>query len=114
MKMTSLKQKSHFSQPVCWLSDSKNCEIQHKKTFSPTYGNLFAYAANTPVKYTDPDGNFDLPYMSPKDFFSFLFKYDSGAKTLKLYADAASGDKNAQALAKAVTIEAGKELAAED
>ena len=75
--------------------------------------NLYHYAANNPVKYTDPDGNFDLPYMSPKDFFSFLFKYDSGAKTLKLYADAASGDKNAQALAKAVTIEAEKEIAAE-
>ena len=56
MKMTSLKQKSQFSQPVCWLSYSKNCEIQRKKAFNPTYGNLFAYAANNPVHYTDPDG----------------------------------------------------------
>ena len=56
MKMTRLKQKSQFSQSVNWLSYSKNCEIQHKKAFNPTYGNLFAYAANNPVHYIDPDG----------------------------------------------------------
>uniref|UniRef100_UPI0038907433 hypothetical protein n=1 Tax=Treponema sp. TaxID=166 RepID=UPI0038907433 len=60
----------------------------------------------------DPDGKIDLPYMSPKDFFSFLIEHDSGAKTAKLYADAANGDKNAQTLAEDVTIAAGKEMAA--
>lgn len=59
------------------------------------------------------DGNFDLPYMSPKDFFSFLLEHDSSAKAVKLYADAANGDKATQALAKDVTDAAGKELAAD-
>ena len=79
--------------------------------FNHINANLYHYSANNPVKYTDPDGNFDLPYMSPREFFNFLLEHDSGAKTAKLYADAVNGDKNAQAMAKDVTIEAGKEMA---
>ena len=39
-------------------SDKKHSPLffVRKTTFIPIYGNLFAYAANNPVHYTDPDG----------------------------------------------------------
>ena len=39
-------------------SDKKNSRLffVRKTIVSPTYGNLFAYGANNPVKYTDPNG----------------------------------------------------------
>lgn len=57
MKMINLTQKSTFSAPVSWISYHKNYEIQQKRALSPTYGNLYHYAGNNPVKYIDPDGN---------------------------------------------------------
>ena len=55
--MMNLNQKSTFSAPVSWISYHKNYEIQQKRALRPTYGNLYHYAGNNPVKYTDPDGN---------------------------------------------------------
>ena len=81
--------------------------------FSPTNSNLYAYGANSPVCYTDPDGNQSLPFMTPEEFFGFLFNHDPSAKAAKLYADAATGNKQAQALAKDITKEAGKKFAAD-
>ncbi|MDY6031635.1 MAG: toxin TcdB middle/N-terminal domain-containing protein, partial [Treponemataceae bacterium] len=34
--------------------------------------NLYAYGANNPVHYIDPDGNQSLPCISPREFFSFI------------------------------------------
>lgn len=31
-------------------------EIRQKRVVRPYYANLYAYAANNPVKYVDPDG----------------------------------------------------------
>jgi len=72
---------------------------------------LYAYAGNNPVKYTDPDGRSPI-FFTPKDLFSFLCKNDDGVKAAKLYVDAANGDQTAQAVAKEVTVSAGKEMAA--
>ena len=74
--------------------------------------NLYHYAGNNPVKYTDPDGKTPkLPALSPKDFFSFIFEHDCSAKTVRLYSEAINGDKAAQAVAKDATIAAGKTMA---
>ncbi|MCR5289374.1 MAG: hypothetical protein K6E51_05230 [Treponema sp.] len=54
--MTNLVQKQTFSRPVRWISTVKRIEIQRKKASSLINGNLYHYAANNPVKYTDPDG----------------------------------------------------------
>ena len=43
--------------PKYWLSTLNSLEMQLKKQFRPQNSNLYAYAANNPVKYTDPDGN---------------------------------------------------------
>ena len=42
--------------PKYWLSTLNSLEMQLKKQFRPQNSNLYAYAANNPVKYTDPDG----------------------------------------------------------
>ena len=54
--MTNTIQKQTFSQPVCWISTVKRIEIQRKKASRHINGNLYHYAGNNPVKYTDPDG----------------------------------------------------------
>ncbi len=46
--------------------------------------NLYHYAGNSPVKYTDPDGNEIVPFASPRDFFGFLKSIASGQD--KVYA----------------------------
>ena len=59
MKDAVLHTKTTFSKPLSWISYSKNYEIRQKRCLSSTYNNLYHYAANNPVKYTDPDGRED-------------------------------------------------------
>ena len=60
MKDAVLHTKTTFSKPLSWISYSKNYEIRQKRCLSSTYNNLYHYAGNNPVKYTDPNGCFDV------------------------------------------------------
>ena len=49
-----LKKSETFSKN--WVNTLNSLKIQQKNYFSPQNGNLYAYAANNPVRYMDPDG----------------------------------------------------------
>ena len=62
--MTVLEEKKYKPGSKNWLIYEKSREIARKKAFSPTNSNLYAYAANNPVHYIDPDGRIQYPIMS--------------------------------------------------
>ncbi|MBQ7673610.1 MAG: RHS repeat-associated core domain-containing protein [Alphaproteobacteria bacterium] len=68
--------------------------------------NLYHYAGNNPVKYTDPDGSQSIPF-SFKDFLNLT--NDPHVKLYNEMLAADNGDKNAQARLKYVFHEAGRE-----
>ena len=55
--MTNCRLKKIETFSKNWVNTLNSLKIQQKNCFSPQNGNLYAYAANNPVKYTDPDGN---------------------------------------------------------
>ena len=56
--MNSCTNKKYNFPHKNWLSLLNVHEKQRKKTSRPTYSNLYAYAANNPVRYLDPNGRF--------------------------------------------------------
>ena len=75
-KMTETERKFYQNSSKSWLSAVRSMETRGKKQLLPSNGNLFAYAANNPVKYTDPDG---------RDNCIATFNRDTGEMKMKYY-----------------------------
>ena len=96
MKNTVLHTKTTFSKSLNWILYIKNYEIQRKRCLSATYNNLYHYAGNNPVKYTDPTGMMDetiedlghdvtkLPNLYHKEFKQKVFTRDNPLNQLDL------------------------------
>ena len=74
MKNTVLHTKTTFSKSLNWILYIKNYEIQRKRCLSSTYNNLYHYAGNSPVCYTDPTGRNDETNLLNDFFQSFDVK----------------------------------------
>ena len=55
-KMNGFLNKNLKSYAKNWLAPVKYAEMQSKNAVRNQYTNLYAYAANNPIHYTDPDG----------------------------------------------------------
>ena len=66
--MTCCLNKNINSRSKNWVSLIKSVEIRQKRVVRPYYANLYAYAANNPVRYVDPDGRFLLDSKSAKEY----------------------------------------------
>ena len=54
--MTNCRLKKDETFSKNWINTLNSLKIQQKNCFSPQNSNLYAYAANNPVHYIDPDG----------------------------------------------------------
>ena len=70
--MTCCLNKNIYSRSKNWVSLIKSVEIRQKRAVRPYYANLFAYAGNNPIKYTDPDGNFTFDPHNPSRIIANL------------------------------------------
>ena len=67
-KMTETERKFYQNSSKSWLSAVRSMETRGKKQLLPSNGNLYHYAGNNPVKYTDPDGRTNYVFYDPESF----------------------------------------------
>ena len=69
-KMTETERKFYQNSSKSWLSVVRSMETRGKKQLLPSNGNLYHYAGNNPVCYTDPDGKFSIRYDTDGDLLA--------------------------------------------
>ena len=89
-----------------WLSAVKFAEKRRIRLAASANCDLYHYAGNNPVKYTDPDGKEQITF-NLKDFLNLTTDPFNAMHNEMLAAD--NGDKNAQARLNYVFHEAGRE-----
>ena len=80
MKTNVCNKNFYSSSSKNWISALKHSGIRFSHVFGNIYGDLYAYAANNPVRYVDPDGNYVIMNESQKkrtECFIHTQKYDS-------------------------------------
>ena len=95
-----------------------NDEAKKKNQNLPGMGGVFNhvnlhvyhYAGNNPVKYTDLDGNQNIPYFSPKEYFASLTRNNSSMKVVGTIISAFSGDRSSQAQLNHISREATRQI----
>ena len=106
MKTRAIRNKNCRDFSKSWLSAAKFAETRRIRLAAHTNCDLYHYAGNNPVKYTDPDGREQLPF-NIKDFLNLTSDPFNAMHNEMLAAD--SGDRNAQARLEYVFHEAGRE-----
>ena len=66
--------KNYYSPQKEWILLLNTVEIRRKTHLRQPYCNLYAYGANNPVRYIDPDGNFVASYYA-NNYFNKAFKF---------------------------------------
>ncbi len=80
--MKSCPQKKYKFPQKNWISLLNSAGIRQKNSVNPTYNNLYHYAGNNPIKYTDPDGRDHGDYDIIDDTVKgFTLAYDVYIKT---------------------------------
>ena len=87
--MTETERKFYQNSSKSWLSVVRSMETRWKKQLLPSNGNLYHYAGNSPVRYTDPDGR-ELIIKITRTNFKFV---DAVEKDLQRISPAARVDR---------------------
>ena len=102
--------KNYYSPQKKWILLLHTAEIRRKTQVRQPYCNLYAYGANNPVRYIDPDGRQGMPSLSLQDMWNVISRVDPMAKLFNLFNAAGNGDVSAQNALKYITREVGRDM----